>query len=138
MAKSDCSKEVHHGKKTGKKTGKLDLFPIINGIIMVLFIVITLYPVLNTLAISLNDGTDALRGGIYLLPRKFTWKNYITVLQKDNLITGAYITVARTIIGTLLALVANAILAFIVSRKRFLFKKNYPYSGLSPCMSTVE
>ena len=110
-------------KKTGKKTGKLDLFPIINGIIMVLFIVITLYPVLNTLAISLNDGTDALRGGIYLLPRKFTWKNYITVLQKDNLITGAYITVARTIIGTLLALVANAILAFIVSRKRFLFKK---------------
>ena len=51
-------------KKTGKKTGKLDLFPIINGIIMVLFIVITLYPVLNTLAISLNDGTDALRGGI--------------------------------------------------------------------------
>ena len=64
-------------KKTGKKTGKLDLFPIINGIIMVLFIVITLYPVLNTLAISLNDGTDALRGGIYLLPRKFTWKNYI-------------------------------------------------------------
>ena len=93
MAKSDCSKEVHHGKKKlEKKTGKLDLFPIINGIIMVLFIVITLYPVLNTLAISLNDGTDALRGGIYLLPRKFTWKNYITVLQKDNLITGAYIT----------------------------------------------
>ena len=50
-------------KKTGKKTGKLDLFPIINGIIMVLFIVITLYPVLNTLAISLNDGTDDIRGG---------------------------------------------------------------------------
>ena len=111
-------------KKTGKKTGKLDLFPIINGIIMVLFIVITLYPVLNTLAISLNDGTDALRGGIYLLPRKWTLKNYITILQKDNLITGAYITVLRTIIGTMLALFSNAILAFIVSRKRFLFKRS--------------
>ena len=67
---------------------------------MIMFVIITLYPVLNTLAISLNDGTDALRGGIYLLPRKFTWKNYITVLQKDNLIMGAYITVARTVIGT--------------------------------------
>ena len=88
-----------------------------------MFVIITLYPVLNTLAISLNDGTDALRGGIYLLPRKFTWKNYITVLQKDNLIMGAYITVARTVIGTALALFANAILAFIVSRKRFMFKK---------------
>ena len=90
---------------------------------MIMFVIITLYPVLNTLAISLNDGTDALRGGIYLLPRKFTWKNYITVLQKDNLIMGAYITVARTVIGTAHALFANAILAFNVSRKHFMFKK---------------
>ena len=119
-------------KKTGKKTGKLDLFPIINGIIMVLFIVITLYPVLNTLAISLNDGTDALRGGIYLLPRKFTWKNYITVLQKDNLITGAYITVARTIIGTLLALVANAILVFKKELSLFWVITMYVNGGMIP------
>ena len=105
------------------KKKKIQIFQIVNAIIMILFVIITLYPVLNTLAISLNDGTDALRGGIYLIPRKFTWKNYITVLQKDNLITGAYITVARTIIGTVLALIANAILAFIVSRKRFMFKK---------------
>ena len=115
--------DITAGSVKSKKKKKISIFPIVNGIIMVLFVIITLYPVLNTLAISLNDGTDALRGGIYLLPRKFTWKNYITVLQKDNLITGAYITVARTIIGTVLALVANAILAFIISRKRFLFKR---------------
>ena len=54
-------------------------FVVFNSIFMFLFIVITLYPVLNTLAISLNDGTDALKGGIYLLPRKFTLKNYITI-----------------------------------------------------------
>ena len=90
---------------------------------MIAFVIITLYPVLNTLAISFNDGTDALRGGIYLIPRKFTLKNYITVLQKDDLITGAIVTVARTVVGTLLALVSNAILAFVVSRKNFLFKK---------------
>lgn len=111
-------------KTVKKKTaGKIEVFPIVNGLIMVLFVIVTLYPVLNTLAISLNDGTDALRGGIYLIPRKFTWKNYITVLQKDNLITGAYISVARTLLGTILSLAANAILAFVVSRKRFLFKK---------------
>ena len=37
--------------------------------------------------------------------------------------TGAIVTVARTVIGTVSALLVNAILAFIVSRKRFLFKK---------------
>lgn len=99
------------------------LFVIFNTIFMIAFVTITLYPIINTLAISLNDGTDALRGGVYLWPRKWTLKNYTTVLQKDNLITGAYITVARTVIGTVLTLAANAILAFIVSRKRFLFRK---------------
>lgn len=99
------------------------IFTVCNVLFMIAFVVITLYPVLNTLAISLNDGTDALRGGIYLFPRKFTMKNYITVLEKDNLITGAYITVARTVVGTVFSLVTNAILAYIVSRKRFLFKQ---------------
>ncbi|SDI18231.1 putative aldouronate transport system permease protein [Pseudobutyrivibrio sp. 49] len=107
-----------------KKISGADLaFRICNGIFMICFVIITLYPVLNTLAVSLNDGTDALRGGIYLMPRVFTWKNYETVLAKDNLITGAVVTVARTIIGTVLALVTNAILAFIVSRKNFMFSK---------------
>ena len=123
MAKSDCSKEGSSWQKKLEKDRKIgsvsDNKWYYHG---TLFIVITLYPVLNTLAISLNDGTDAPFAEEFICCQEnSTWKNYITVLQKDNLITGAYITVARTIIGTLLALVANAILAFIVSRKRFLF-----------------
>ena len=115
---------IEKKNKHRKKSSTADIaFTVFNSIFMILFVVITLYPVINTLAISLNDGTDALKGGIYLLPRKFTFKNYTTVLQKNNLITGAFITVARTIIGTLTALLANAILAFIVSRPRFMFRK---------------
>lgn len=98
------------------------LFVVCNTIFMIAFVVITLYPVLNTLAISFNDGTDALRGGIHILPRKLTLQNYKTVLNKDNLMTGSWISVARTVLGTITALLANAILAFIVSRKRFMFK----------------
>lgn len=98
------------------------LFVICNTSFMILFVVVTLYPVLNTLAISLNDGIDGVRGGIYLWPRKWTLNNYATVLHKQNLLTGANITILRTVIGTLTSLAANALLAFIVSRKRFLFK----------------
>ena len=107
-----------------KKVSPADkIFIVCNAIFMIAFVVITLYPVLNTLAISLNDGTDALRGGIYLWPRKISFKNYMTVMQKDNLLIGAGVTVARTVIGTLLSLATNAVLAYIVSRKRFLFRK---------------
>lgn len=106
-----------------RKTSLADkTFVVCNTLFMIAFVVITLYPVLNTLAISLNDGIDAVRGGIHLFPRKFTWKNYQTVLGKQNMLQGAYITVLRTVLGTLLSLVTNALLAFVVSRKRFLFK----------------
>lgn len=112
-------------KKRRKKTSLGDkVFVTCNTLFMIGFVVITLYPVLNTLAVSLNDGIDAIRGGIYLWPRVFTWKNYITVLHKQNIATGAYISVLRTVIGTVIALFANALLAFIVSRKRFLFKSS--------------
>ena len=47
-----------------KKTSVGDtIFVICNTLFMILFVLITLYPILNTVAISLNDGTDALRGG---------------------------------------------------------------------------
>ena len=105
-----------------KKSLADQIFVICNTIFMVAFVVITLYPVLNTLAVSFNDGIDTVRGGIHLIPRKFTLQNYYTVLHKQNMVTGAYITVLRTVVGTFLALAANALLAFVVSRKRFLFK----------------
>ncbi len=117
--------KIINTKKSGpNKTGiGSKIFTVANTILMILFVMITLYPILNTLAVSLNDGTDSLRGGIYFLPRKFTLQNYKTVLGKENLVIGAYITVARTIIGTVTSVAANALLAFIVSRKKFLFKK---------------
>ena len=114
-------------KPKKKKMATEDLiFTIFNTTIMVLFTIVTLYPILNTLAISFNEGSDAVRGGIHLLPRVFSLKSYKTVIKTEGIITGAKITVLRTVIGTLSSLIANALLSFILSRKRFLFK-----SGLS-------
>lgn len=110
-------------KKKFKMPKGWDLaFIIFNGIFMFLFVLITLYPVINTVAISFNDGIDAVRGGIHLWPRVFTTKNYATVLGKQNIKTAAIVTVARTVIGSLLSLATNALLAYVVSRKRFIFK----------------
>ena len=107
-----------------KSTTSDKVFTVFNTIIMVLFVVITLYPVLNTLAVAFNDGTDALRGGIHIWPRLWTTNNFATVLEKENLLTGAKISVARTVVGTLLSLFLNAVLAFIISRKEFVFQRS--------------
>lgn len=108
--------------KLNKSKGWDLAFVILNGIFMTLFVIITLYPVINTIAISFNDGIDAVKGGIHLWPRIFTTKNYATVLGKQNIKTAAVITVARTVLGSLLSLATNALLAYVISRKKFLFK----------------
>ena len=70
------------------------IFTIFNTIFLVLFAVITLYPVLNTLAYSFNDGNDAVRGHIYLLPRKWSLKSYHEIFfERPGIRVGAKITV---------------------------------------------
>lgn len=107
----------------GKRTKKDIFFDTLIGIFMVLFVIVTLYPILNTLAVSFNDGLDTVRGGIYLLPRMFTLKNYQTVLSDPELKQAAIVSVARTALGTVISVFCASLLAFIVSRKEYIFKK---------------
>lgn len=109
-------------KKRNMKPSNV-IFVTLNTIILALFVVVTLYPILNTLAVSLNEGMDALKGGIYLIPRKFTWENYYTVIKKDNLLTAIKISTLRTAIATVLHTFVTALLAYVLARKDFLFNK---------------
>lgn len=98
------------------------VFDIFKWIFLVLFMLATLYPILNTLAVAFNDGLDALRGGIYLWPRTFTLDNFKAVLAKQSLLNAAFISVARTVIATLSQLFLTSLLAYILSRKEFIFR----------------
>ncbi|BBI26329.1 MULTISPECIES: carbohydrate ABC transporter permease [Enterococcus] len=98
------------------------VFDIFKWIFLILFMLATLYPILNTLAVAFNDGLDALRGGIYLWPRTFTLDNFKAVLAKQSLLNAAFISVARTVIATLSQLFLTSLLAYILSRKEFIFR----------------
>ncbi|MGF7142098.1 putative aldouronate transport system permease protein [Anaerotaenia torta] len=99
------------------------IYSSIIGVILTAFVIVTIYPILNTLAVSFNEAMDALRGGIYLWPRKWTLFNYITVLRKKSMVTGLYISVLRTFAGTVLQLSVTALISFVLSRKNYIFAK---------------
>ncbi|MBR0320177.1 MAG: carbohydrate ABC transporter permease, partial [Clostridia bacterium] len=99
------------------------VFPIINGIILCILVFLTLYPVVNTVAISFNDGIDAVRGGIGLWPRVFSVEAYRSLLT-DKLTYNAFgISVARTVLTTVLNLFFTSMLAFALSRKEYVLGK---------------
>ena len=103
--------------------GRDRVFPIVNGAILVLIMFVTLYPVINTVAYSFNEGTDALRGNIGLLPRKFSLDAYKSILSDNLVYQAAWISASKTVLITLLNLFWTSMLAYTLSRPEFVLRK---------------
>ena len=98
-------------------------FPMFNTVILILLMMVTIYPVLNTLATSFNDGTDAVRGGIGILPRKFSMKSYDNILSKQEIFDAAWVSASKTVIITILNLFWTGMLAYTLSRREYVLRK---------------
>ncbi len=99
------------------------ILDIIIYLVLAFVVIVTVYPFWNTIAISLNDGLDSLKGGIKLFPRKFTWKNYADLFQTDRIFNAGIISVTRTVFQTVLSVFCTSLLAYALSRKEFVLRK---------------
>lgn len=93
-------------------------------ILMLLLCLSVLYPFAYMLSISLNEGTDAAKGGVYLWPRAFTLINYEIVLGNEVIQHAYLITIARTVLGTIAGLLVTLMVAFGLSYQRIPFRKS--------------
>lgn len=101
-----------------------------NYALVTIFTLFVLYPFLYCLILSLNDGRDAERGGIYFWPRKFTLGNYAFVFGNKEILVAAQNSVLRTVIGVVAALFITSIFAYALSKSDLLFRKFYMTLGL--------
>jgi len=99
------------------------IFDIIIYLVLAFVVVTTVYPFWNTIAISLNDGLDSLKGGIKFFPRKFTWKNYQDLFVTPRIFNAGIISVTRTVLQTILSVFCTSMLAYALSRKEFVIRK---------------
>jgi len=113
---------INSGIKTKKTISEL-IFDYSNILLMLIVAVVTIYPFLNILAISLNESVDSVRGGIHIIPRKFTFANYISIFTASNLTTAFIISILRTVIGTITGLFSTFLVAFVLSRKDFVSRR---------------
>lgn len=96
----------------------------------VLLALACIYPIYYTLINSLNEGTDAAKGGIYLWPRVFSLKNYEVVFRDSDLPLSFLLTVVRTLLGTVLALVYTTAVSYALSRRELIGRKFYLMTGM--------
>lgn len=95
------------------------LFDILLTVFFVLFVFVVLFPFVNQLAISLNDGDDAVRKGIYLWPRKFSTDSYRLLFTHDKLLRGALISILRVVVGTVTSVFFCGLLGYLVVQRSF-------------------
>ena len=88
-----------------------------------IILVVTLYPFMNVLAISLNDATDTIKNINFIIPRHFTLANYKYVFKEGGIVQPLFISIAKTVIGTLAGVICTAMLAYTLSRRDFVFHK---------------
>ncbi|AEE98091.1 carbohydrate ABC transporter permease [Mahella australiensis] len=108
------------------------VFDIFNVILMILFMFICIYPFIYVIALSFNDGIDAMRGGIYFFPRKFTLENYAKLFEDDRIITSFFISVFRTVVGASLGVIVNSMFAYGISKSDMPFRKFFNWMIVIP------
>lgn len=122
-------------------------FNLINYLSVTIFMLLCFYPFYYLFIYSLSSGEEALREGVYLLPRGFNFFNYIQILKLQNIYSSFGISLARTVVGTTLTLFCCSFFAYLVTKKelplrkaiyRYVILTMYLYAGLIPWYITMK
>ncbi|MBQ8238536.1 MAG: carbohydrate ABC transporter permease [Oscillospiraceae bacterium] len=111
-------------KNMGIRKGPGEIaFEIVNYTILAVVAVSMLYPFIYVLAISLNDANDSQLGGIWLYPRVLSFESYKIIFSDPSLLQALGISVARTVIGTVLTVIGCSMFAYVFTRNEFVLYK---------------
>ncbi len=88
---------------------------------------VTFYPFWYALIVSFDNGIDFLKGGVFLWPRQFSLANYKVVFSSTALVHSAFVSVARTVVGTAGSVLATGLFAYGMLEKDLLFRRLYVF-----------
>lgn len=124
VAKPLARRASRGGSRRRKRTVEQIIFTTLNTTFLLALAALMIYPLLNTLAISLNDGNDAVRGGIGIWPRVFSLQNYNVVFNMTTIYQAFFMSVLKTVVVVATNLIFTSMLAYALSRKEFIFRRS--------------
>ena len=130
-----------------RRTKGEKIYNFVNIIILTLFALICTYPFYYLIINSLSNNQAAAAGDVTWYIKGLHWDNYKTVLGLEGLAQSAWISVARTVIGTVLTVLASAYLGFMFTQQK-MWKRSFWYrfvvitmyfnAGLIPMFITMK
>ncbi len=130
--KLDEKKEKEY-KKTHKnfyKTKPGDvLFNVLNYLFFTLFTLTCIFPFYYLFINTISDNDLVKRGLINFYPRGINFNNYLALKSVNDLGYAFVVTISRTIIATVLMVVASAFVGYLVTKQE-MWKKSFWYRFL--------
>ena len=99
------------------KSKENTIFNIVVYAFMTIFLLITLYPLWYCLVNSFSAPTDVYYGNVVLVPRSFTFENYVAVFKEKSLVSGYLNNIFYTFMGTVIGIVVTFTAAYPLSRR---------------------
>jgi putative aldouronate transport system permease protein len=117
--------------------------------IVVIITVVSLAPILNTLALSFSSSSFAVSGQVYFWPKGFTLESYKRIISDSAFFAAFFVSVKRVVIGSALNVLLIIMMAYPLSRekKEFGFRNIYMWiivftmlfsGGLIPWYMTIK
>lgn len=116
-----------------KRVSKSDrIISIILGFICCCLIVVTIYPILNVLSISLSGDAYVLANNITFYPKQLTFAAYKSVIQNASILRAFGNSIFIASVGCICSLVATMLAAYPIAFCEFPGKKIYNIFVLLP------
>lgn len=109
------------------KTIPYRIFSIINNTALLIISIVCLLPLLHLLMVSLSSSAPANAGMVTFWPIGFTFEAYANTFENANFLSSLWVSVQRTVIGTALAMIVNAVAAYALSKDSRIFRARNVY-----------
>jgi len=96
---------------------KISKFDVINTMILIMIAVICILPFHYVFVTSLSNPQLVKEGHISLLPKGFSLKAYMIILQQPKFFNAFKITIYRTVVGVVLNLLLQCMMGYALSKK---------------------
>ena len=98
------------------------LFDLTNYLLLLLFGLLCLVPMIHIVAVSLSNRSASMGGFVTLWPIGLTWRNYQEILAAGPVYRAFFISVERTVFGTLINMALTVLAAYPLSKTPKEFK----------------
>lgn len=111
--------------RSARRTREDIVVDVVNYALLTIVGIVMLYPFYYTIICSFSDGIDLMKGGVYLFPRVWSLASYKLFLSDASWQSAFFVSVARTLVGTVLCTLLTTVFAYGLSRRELLFRKSY-------------